>query len=112
LNRRAILAVVVLAFGLTGCGQPVPAGKADYVGEWSAPTMYLVIAPEGHVEYKRQWSPKTSTSVSGPIREFKGDDFSVGFLFLSTTFVVSRRPYRDGDTWRMVVDGVELTRAQ
>jgi hypothetical protein len=112
LNRWAILAVVVLTCGLSGCGQPVPADKADYVGEWTASDMYLVIAPGGHVEYKRQSSPSSSTSVSGPIKEFKGDDFSVGFLFLSTTFVVSRPPYREGDTWRMVVDGVELTRAR
>jgi hypothetical protein len=40
-----------------------------------------------------------------------GPDFSAGFLFLSMTFVVSRPPYREGDTWRMVVDGVALTRA-
>jgi hypothetical protein len=71
----------------------------------------VVLTPEGHVEYERQWSPNRSTSVSGAIRAFEGDDFSVGFLFLSATFVVSRRPYREGDTWRMVVDGVELTRA-
>ena len=73
--------------------------------------MYLAIAPSGHVEYERQRGA-TSTSVSGPIQEFKGDDFSVGFLFFSTTFVVSRTPYREGDTWKMVVDGVELTRVR
>ena len=87
--------------GLYGCGQPVPADKADYVGEWNASDMYLAITPSG-----------ASTSVSGPIQEFKGDDFSVGFLLLSTTFVVSRTPYREGDTWKMVVDGVELTRVR
>jgi hypothetical protein len=112
LNGRRILAVVVLVSGLYGCGQPVPADKADYVGEWNASDMYLAIAPSGRVEYERQRGASTSTSVSGPIQEFKGDDFSVGFLFFSTTFVVSRPPYREGDTWKMVVDGVELTRVR
>jgi hypothetical protein len=109
---RAIPAIVVFLFCLYGCGKPVPADKADYVGEWSASNMLLSIAPNGHVEYKRQWGASTSTSASGPIQEFKGDDFSVGVLFLSTTFVVSRPPYREGDTWKMVVDGVELTRVR
>jgi hypothetical protein len=110
LSVRAILAVVVLVSGLAGCGKPVPAEKADYVGEWSAGSMYLAIAPGGHVEYRRQWGASRSVSVSGPIRGFRGDDFSVGFLFFATTFVVSRPPYREGDRWKMVVDGVELTR--
>jgi hypothetical protein len=29
---------------------------------------------------------------------------------MNTTFVVSKPPYQQGQTWRMVVDGVELTR--
>jgi hypothetical protein len=30
---------------------------------------------------------------------------------MATTFVVSKPPYQDGDHWKMVVDGVELTKA-
>ena len=43
---------------------------------------------------------------------FDGDNFSAGVGFLRTTFVVSKPPYREGALWKMVVDGVELTRAE
>ncbi len=106
---RAISAVVLLALLLSGCGKPVPADKASYVGEWQAPEMYLLITQDGSVEYKRRRGGST-TSISAGLRGFEGDNFVVGIPLLSTTFVVSRPPYQDGDRWKMVVDGVELTR--
>ncbi|HSB60207.1 MAG TPA: hypothetical protein VLI67_00715 [Vicinamibacteria bacterium] len=111
MRARAGSALGLLALLLAGCGQPVPADRADYVGEWRAPGMYLLITRDGRVEYTRSRGG-SKTSVSGPLQEFRGDDFRVGVLFLATTFVVSRPPWRDGDRWRMVVDGVELTRAR
>lgn len=111
MNVRAIAAVFLLTVFLYGCGIPVPADKADYVGEWRAPEMYLSIAPDGRVEYKRH-QERTETTITGPLQEFKGNDFTVGLPFLTATFVVSKPPYKEGDTWKMVVDGVELTKVQ
>lgn len=108
---RAISAVVLLALLLSGCGKPVPADKASYVGEWQAPEMYLLITQDGSVEYNRRRGGST-TSISAGLRGFEGDNFVVGIPLLSTTFVVSRPPYQDGDRWKMVVDGVELTRTR
>ena len=106
-----IAAVFLLTVFLYGCGIRVPAEKADYVGEWEGPEMYLSIAPNGHVEYKRRQG-RTETTISGPLQEFKGNDFLVGIPFLTATFVVSKPPYKEGDTWKMVVDGVELTKVR
>lgn len=110
MTRRAALLVGLLGLGLSGCGKPVPADKADYVGEWHAPNMYLAISQDGSVAYKRRQGGM-ETSVSGPLQGFRGDSFEVGLPFLTTTFVVSRPPYRDGERWKMVVDGVELTKS-
>jgi hypothetical protein len=44
------------------------------------------------------------------LRRFEGDHFVVGIAFLSTTFEVSTPPHQEAGTWKMVVDGVELTR--
>lgn len=111
MNVRAIPAIFLLTLFLYGCGKPVPADKADYVGEWRAPEMYLSIAQDGSVEYKR-FKGSAKTSITGPLQQFKGNDFSVGLLFLSTTFVVSKPPYKEGGRWKMVVDGVELTKVR
>jgi hypothetical protein len=42
--------------------------------------------------------------------QVRGRHFVVGIPWLSTTFEVSKSPYQDAGTWKMVVDGVELTR--
>jgi hypothetical protein len=109
--RKQIPLVIVLAAFLTlsSCGQPVPDDKAAYVGEWRAPNMSLMLTKEGRVSYKRVKGNGTTT-VDGPLRRFEGTNFVVGIPLLSTTFEVSRAPYQEAGTWKMVVDGVELTR--
>ena len=71
--------------------------------------MYLLILKDGSVEYKRLKGGMT-TSVSGPLKEFRGNDFVVGFAFFTTTFVVSKPPSENNGVWKMTVDGVELIR--
>ena len=98
---------------LCGCGQPVPADKASYVGEWQAKqqAMYLLITQEGSITYKRV-SGRSTTSIEAPLKAFEGDDFHVGVGPFTTRFVVAAPPYQDQDGWKMVVDGVELVRAR
>lgn len=103
--------VASLVAMLAGCGQPVPAEKAAYVGTWTAPNMTLSITQEGRVEYRRV-DGNASTSVSGPLQGFKGDDFEVGIGPISTTFVVSSPPKSDGDGFTMTVDGVSLVKVR
>lgn len=71
--------------------------------------MYLLITQDGSVRYKRIQGGAT-TSVDGPLKGFKGNDFEVGIGPLSTTFVVTKPPHEDDGKWKMVVDGVELVR--
>jgi hypothetical protein len=110
--RRQIRSVVLVAalLILAACGQPVPEDKAAYVGDWRAPTMSLRLMQDGRVLYKRTEGVAT-TSIDAPLRRFEGDNFVVGVPFISTTFEVSKPPYQEAGIWKMVVDGVELTRA-
>ena len=106
---KSIFALGVLTLVLAGCAQPVPADKVAYVGEWRERTMYLLITQDGSVRYKRLQGGAT-TSIEGPLKEFQGDNFVVGFGPFKANFVVSKPPHRDGVLWKMVVDGVTLTK--
>jgi hypothetical protein len=109
-NRSAAIVALASCLCLLACGTPVPSDKIDYVGEWRGQGMYLLILQDGSVEYRRLKGGAT-TEVTGPLQAFEGDDFKVGISFISTTFVVSKPPYLDGGVWKMVVDGVELTKS-
>lgn len=109
--RKRSWAIAAMAVLLGACGQPVPPEKAAYVGQWSAPQMSLLITQEGRVEYRRV-EGNASTSVSGPLQGFRGDNFDVGIGPMSTTFVVSSPPAADGDGMRMTVDGVVLVKVK
>ncbi|WFU73235.1 MULTISPECIES: hypothetical protein [unclassified Bradyrhizobium] len=115
MRRRISVMILVAALPLlTACGQPVPEDKAAYVGEWHAPAMDVELTKDGMVRYKRVRHGtaigEATTTIKAPLRRFEGDNFVVGIPFISTTFEVSTPPHQDAGTWKMVVDGVELTR--
>jgi len=91
-------------------GAAIPQDKSAYVGEWRSKTMGLRITRDGSVVYKRI-EGGSIMSGNGPMRRFEGDNFVVGIPYVSTTFEVSKPPYQEGGQWKMVVDGVELTKA-
>lgn len=103
----AIAMALPLALALTGRAPPVPPERSAYVGEWQGPSMYLLITQDGSVRYRRN-KDGGSSSMNGPLKGFNGNDFEVGIGPLSSTFVVSTPPHRDGEQWKMVVDDVEL----
>lgn len=107
---RFVLILVVVGFTalIGGCNSvPVPENKRSYIGTWEGVGLHLTINDNGGVNYRRV-NGKRSIKVSGPLKNFEGDDFIVGVLFFTTTFDVNRPPYMDGDDWFMVIDGVEL----
>lgn len=107
MRKAAFVAIVALL--AAGCGKPVPAEKSAYVGEWHAKQMALLITQDGRVAYKRT-EGRISTSADAPLKGFIGNDFVVGVGPIETTFKVSAPPHKDGGTWKMTVDGVELKR--
>ena len=107
---KQIITIALALFFLYGCSTPVPEDKSSYVGEWQSKEMYLLILQDGSVNYNRLKNGGT-VSVTGPIQEFQGDNFIVGFAFFKTTFEVSKIPYQENGRWKMVVDGVELTKS-
>lgn len=103
------MAALSLALWLAACGEPVPQEHKAYVGYWSSAQMTLLITADGRVAYKRV-SGGMSWSIEAPIKRYEADGFTVGFGPFDTHFKVSKPPYQEGGKWKMVVDGVELTR--
>ena len=93
---------------MTGCNSiHVPEEKKSYIGTWEGVGFQLTIHEDGGIDYRRV-KGKSATTITGPLKSFKGDDFVVGVLFITTTFEVQHPPYLEGDDWFMVVDGIEL----
>jgi hypothetical protein len=109
MQTRRWVPVFLIALLLVACGVAVPADKADYVGEWTAEGMSLLVTQDGSVVYHRM-KKGAKTSIDAPLKGFKGDDFEVGLGPMVTTFKVSSPPHKVGDRWLMTVDGVELSR--
>jgi hypothetical protein len=107
--RTAILAACFLPFAAHAAPVPVPPEKMAYVGDWQGKDMRLKLAKDGKVEYKRD-QPNKKLNLNVDLQGFNGDNFDVGVMLVRSTFVVTKPPHREGDKWKMTVDGVELTR--
>ena len=105
--RFAVIGWLLLA---SGCSGGLPPDKAAYAGEWRGKGVRLVITETADVDYDGA-RHGVAAAVKGPIRSFEGDSFVVGLGAMSARFVVSKPPYQEGGVWKMVVDGVELTKA-
>ena len=103
--------LILVPLLLLSCSKPVPPEKQEYVGEWKSKEMYMLILADGSLRYQRLKGGGT-VEVSGPIKEFQGDNIVVGIGFITTTFEVSTPPHEEDGVWKMVVDGVELVRSK
>lgn len=105
---RFVLPLFLLCL-LAACGIEVPPEKSAYIGYWEADGMSLMLTQDGSVSYKRM-KKGASTKINAPLKAFRGDDFEVGVGPMVTVFKVSSPPHEVAGSWKMTVDGVELTR--
>ena len=105
----ASIAIIALLF-LAACGEPVPPEKSSYVGTWQGDDLHLEIIREGSINYEDTRDGRLKIS-GAPLKEFNEEGLDVGVGFISMTVNVDEPPFQEGDQWKMVVDGVTLTRA-
>ncbi len=108
---RSLLIASALLLPQVCFADPVPQDKLHYVGEWKGKQMRLQIAKDGKIQYQRNREGK-DVDLNIELKGFSGDNFDAGVSLIRSTFVVSKPPYRDGRDWKMVVDGVELTKLE
>jgi hypothetical protein len=82
--------------------------RKDYVGEWSASNVKLSIAENGTISYEKTGG--MNKKYSGTINGFRGDNIEV-FALVTVTLDVQRAPHLDGDTWKMTIEGDEVSKA-
>ena len=111
MSLRSLLLASALLVPQVCFADPVPRDKLHYVGEWTGKQMRLQIAKDGKIQYERSREGK-NVDLNIELKGFNGDNFDAGVSLIRSTFVVSKPPYRVGDDWKMVVDGVELTKVE
>ncbi len=94
---------------LAGCAEPIEESRLSYVGRWENAEMLLIISRGGRVSYRRN-KGGVATSIDAPLTQFIGDDFEVGFFFMTTRFDVAEPPHQVDGVWQMVVDEQRLLR--
>ena len=116
-TRRHWLIALIAALLLAACSGGDDGGSdgpvsvpAEYVGEWTAPGITLVLSAYGEIHYSRLRDASSTVTITGPLRSFDGRHFSAGIGPLSTRFHIDTPPYQDGLVWRMKIDGIELVR--
>ena len=109
---KTTIFIVLLALLLTACSQSIPEDKSDYIGVWQKEgEATLVILADGLCTYRHS-KDSQNISVSGPIKEFDGNDFIVGILSNSKRFTVTEPPNNDNGSWQMVVEGIRFTKVK
>ena len=111
MSLRSLLLASALLVPQVCFADPVPRDKLHYVGEWTGKQMRLQIAKDGKIQYERSREGK-NVDLNIELKGFNGDNFDAGVSLIRSTFVVSKPPYRAGDSLKMVVDGVELTKVE
>jgi hypothetical protein len=98
---------IVLALACGGMAPVAP--PASYVGTWTNADTTLAIDAGGSVSYHHTGG--TTTTLNVPGQAWRNDSFDAGVGPITTTFHVDAAPADDGTgTWKMTVDGEELTR--
>lgn len=106
--KQKIIILPILSIIFSSCiGIQIPSDKQTYIGKWKGEGTLLEITDDGCITYEKN-TMNSKTKMSGPIKKFEGDDFYVNILFIPTKFNVDKPPYKDGNVWKMTVDGTDL----
>jgi len=107
------LAIILTFLFVTGCSSiEVPEEKKNYIGYWKGTDLRLEIKANGDVIYAKKIGDYVET-VESPLQGFEGDSFTIGYGIVSQTVKVTQAPFKTEEgEWKMVVDGITLTKEE
>ncbi len=110
MNYKTYLFIAsMLLFAACDSIEEIPEDKKKYVGVWRSENAAIEIKDDGFVSYAKIVDGVSET-VEGPIKEFEGDSFIVGFWFITKKFEVQEKPHIDGNSYKMKINDMEFTR--
>lgn len=108
-NRSlGVVVLVALLSLLISCADPtpVPPDKLEYVGIWVASDRFISLFANGRLEYKEKLGFGMHNRTESNFR-FEGNIIKSDMF---ASFVVDKPPWKDGDKWKMKMDGVLFER--
>ena len=117
--------LLIIACAVTGCDlepEPLAVEHADFVGVWErgqygegTSYRYLQISASGYLTHAR--FEKTEQSIhclsvgAMPVKKISELQITTTFLWLfSMDYEVNEQPWMEDGSWKMTIDGEELTR--
>jgi hypothetical protein len=98
----------------------LPPGKEAYAGTWLADGVAFTITSDSFLHDVRQRIPRageaegtfsyTTSENNSRITRIDADGITAGRWLLASHYVVNHPPAQVDGTWKMTIDGVELTR--
>ena len=109
MSKKYIFVIIGCIILLTACAKQINKSRVAYVGIWLSKDMVLSIHQNGKVDYTFRKHGIIQT-ISAPLIKFEGDSFVIGYLFITTKFIVTEAPHKVNGKWQMVVDGIRLNK--
>lgn len=126
---RIVLIIVLLPVILSGTScisckhsKPIPNNKEDFIGVWSSHSGFMMdITASGVANLREINNPNdfesnkldvgvTQEYAKNMLVEFEGDSILIirQPLVRAREYKIDQNPYLDGDTWKMILNGVLL----
>lgn len=107
---------LLIVLGCSGLGdfaaqfQPVEPPSEEWVGQWTGSEFSLTISPNGEVTVNdRRGSAESVYNL--PATLWEDDQVVLGANVLTKILSIDEPPYEADGEWRMVVEGVPMTRS-
>jgi hypothetical protein len=106
---KKILCLVIISV-IFGCApDPIPQDQKVYVGIWQGSNIFLEIDADGNASYAKVMEGASET-VDSPVKKIGDGKIVIGYLFITKTLELTKPPFEEDGKWKMVIDGVTLTK--
>jgi hypothetical protein len=106
-RQSCALLVICSALLFSGCDFPMTKYKQAYLGTWKGDSILLTINPNGIADYRKNEGSE-STHIKAIIRDFGGQNLSLGPSSTKLKLKIQQAPEEIGGIWTMVVENEEL----
>ena len=101
--------VIISLFLISCSADPLPQDQKVYAGVWQGGNVFLEIKEDGNASYAKVQDGASET-IDAPVKQIGDGKIIIGYLFITKTLELTKAPYQEEDEWKMIIDGVTLTK--